>query len=302
MSPRGGWGLDGQPWLVSIQVHSNINQKCKQRVWCNYVQCFLSGGLLWKDVLMYCSNQYYIMRNDDENKNMIPATVEDGILHIHTAQKAGFIMENAKANGTKDISVNRIKTTSKWLYRSWSFGGFNWTMTLLKCIPFTELRSSDLVRRRRGEFAALSVWTFHYHPEQTVSWLYIWWSNNTSASLPEAWQHNPADFEDIQGGERTGLCLRAEIKNAAISNASSDNDIKKKRKTETLTFYFHHRKRATRNHTMAQQALCTVWTPRATVWGDTDIFWQMKRYKNTDWSLPVWQLSLHMKQHICLKG
>ena len=53
------------------------------------------------------------MRNDDENKNMIPATVEDGILHIHTAQKAGFIMENAKANGTKDISVNRIKTTSK---------------------------------------------------------------------------------------------------------------------------------------------------------------------------------------------
>lgn len=49
-----------------------------------------------------------------------------------------------------------------------------------------------------------------------------------------------------RGGERTGLCLKAEIKNAAISNASSDNDKKKKRKNETLTFYFHHRKRATR--------------------------------------------------------
>lgn len=142
------------------------------------------------------------MRNDDENKNMIQATVEDGILHIHTPRKAGFIMENAKATGQKTFRSIEWRQRVKWSYRSSSFGGINWTMTLLKCIPFTELRSSDLVRRRRGEFAALSVWTFRYHPEQTVSWLYIWWSNNTSASLPEVWQHNPADFEDIQGGRK----------------------------------------------------------------------------------------------------
>lgn len=178
------------------------------------------------------------MRNDDENKNMIQATVEDGILHIHTPRKAGFIMENAKATGQKTFRSIEWRQRVKWKYRSSSFGGINWTMTLLKCIPFTELRSSDLVRRRRGEFAALSVWTFRYHPEQTVSWLYIWWSNNTSASLPEVWQHNPADFEDIQEGERTGLCLKAEIKNAAISNASSDNDKKRKEKMKRSHFIF----------------------------------------------------------------
>lgn len=104
------------------------------------------------------------MRNDDENKNMIQATVEDGILHIHTPRKAGFIMENAKATGQKTFRSIEWRQRVKWSYRSSSFGGINWTMTLLKCIPFTELRSSDLVRRRRGEFAALSVWTFPLPP------------------------------------------------------------------------------------------------------------------------------------------
>lgn len=41
-----------------------------------------------------------------------------------------------------------------------------------------------------------------------------------------------------RGGERTGLCLKAEIKNAAISNASSDNDKKRKEKMKRSHFIF----------------------------------------------------------------
>lgn len=192
------------------------------------------------------------MRNDDENKNMIQATVEDGILHIHTPRKAGFIMENAKATGQKTfrsiewrqrVNDRIVVRASEELIGRWHY----WNV-------FLSLSSGAATLSDGGGESLLPFRSelFRYHPEQTVSWLYIWWSNNTSASLPEVWQHNPADFEDIQGGRKDRSLSESWNKKRCYFKCLFRQWQKKKRKNETLTFYFHHRKRATRSHTMAQ--------------------------------------------------
>lgn len=195
---------------------------------------------------------------------MIQATVEDGILHIHTPRKAGFIMENAKATGQKTFRSIEWRQRVKWSYRSSSFGGINWDDDTIEMYSFHWAPEQRPCQTEAGRVCCPFGLNFPLPPWADCL-LALYLMKQQYLRLPPRglttqscwlWRH--------PGGRKDRSLSESWNKKRCYFKCLFRQWQKKKRKNETLTFYFHHRKGATRSRTMAQWALCTVWTPCAT--------------------------------------